>query len=119
MVLEDNDDFRQTLINLLGSRFHSIKFEEATNGGEAFQKIMKSIPDVIFVDMTLPGKSGLDVMARIRKIYPEVILISMTSYDSPEYKQAAEQHGADYYMSKSSSSFSEIIEIVESVLNRA
>jgi len=117
MIIENNAVFRQTLINLIKSRFGFLKFQEATNGEEAFNKIKKSIPDIFFINITLPLESGLKITKKIREIYPEVFLVSMTSYDLTEYREAAEQHGANCFISKSSFDVSEMFEFVESVLS--
>lgn len=116
MIVENNADFRQTLIKLLKSHFGFLKFQEATNAEETFQKITELIPDIIFIDIALPGESGLKITKKLREIYPEMILISMASYDLPEYREASEQHGANYFLSKSSLEVSEMLKLVESVL---
>ena len=117
MIIENNAEFRQTLMNLLKSYFDDLKCQEATNGEGAFKKIEELVPDIIFVDIHIQGESGLKLTKKIRKIYPEVILISMSSYDLPEYREAAEQHGADYFLSKSSFDVSEMLEMVDSFIS--
>jgi DNA-binding NarL/FixJ family response regulator len=117
MIIENNAEFCQTLINLLNSNIVNLKFLEASNGEEAFKKIEELVPDIIFIDINLPGESGLKVTKKIRKIYPEVILISMSSYDLSEYREAAEQHGANYFLSKSSFDVSEMLEVVDSFIS--
>jgi DNA-binding NarL/FixJ family response regulator len=117
MIIANNADFRQTLIKLLRSRFGFLEFQEAANGEEAFEKIKESIPDIFFIDITLPGESGLKITKKIRKIYPEGVLISMASYDLPEYREATEEHGANYLLTKSSLDVFEMLEFVESVLS--
>lgn len=119
LIIEDNADFRHALIKLLSSHFRFMTFEESGDGEEAFQKIKKSLPDIIFLDITLPGENGLEIIKKIRSAYPEVIIISMGSYDLPAYRQAAKQHGADFFWSKGSSSSKEMLALVESILSKS
>lgn len=116
MMVEDDDHFRSTLRKLLASRFPSFAFEGARDGKEAMEKIGPFHPDLIFMDIKLPGENGLDLTRRIRKVYPEVVIIILTGYDFPEYRQAAYESGANYFASKESSNAAEILRMVESIL---
>jgi len=117
LIIEDNAH-RMLIVGLLNSHFRFMSFEEGGNGEEAFQKIKKSLPHIIFLDTTLPGENGLEIIKKIRSAYPGVIIISMGSYDLPEYRQAAKQHGADFFWSKGSSSSQEMLALVESILSK-
>ena len=115
MLVEDDDHFRQTLRKLLISRFPSFAFEEARDGKEAMEKIDVFLPDLIFMDIKLPGENGLKLTRSIKKVYPETVIIILTGYDLPEYRQAAYESGANHFASKESSSASEILALVESL----
>ncbi len=116
LIVEDNATFRQTILGLLKLRFPTLIFEEATNGEEALQKIRDFIPDLLFMDISLPGESGLNLLKEIKDAFPELIIIILTSYDFPEYRQVAKQNGASHFLSKSSTSAEEIMELVDSIL---
>ena len=117
LIVEDNTTFRQSLKELLLGEFPSIMVEEAEDGKEALRKVDAFRPDIIFVDIKLPGENGLKVTKRIKADDHRIIVIILTSYDLPEYRQAADQYGADYFFSKSSSSGKEIVSLVESILS--
>jgi len=72
-------------------------------------------PDLIFMDIKLPGENGLDLSARIKAKYPNVIVIILTSYDTPEYREAAVKAKADHFLAKGSSSREGILTLVESI----
>jgi DNA-binding NarL/FixJ family response regulator len=93
-----------------------MKIFEAAEGEEALKKINLTPPDLIFMDIKLPGESGLELTSKIKAKYPDVVIIIMTSYDTPEYREAAVQAKADYFLSKGSSNKLEIIKLVESIL---
>ena len=116
LIVEDSVIFRKLLKDTLHSRFPSMEIFEAVDGGEAMQRILSNPPDLIFMDIKLPGESGLELTAKIKAKYPDLIVIILTSYDSPEYRQAATQVKANYFLSKGSSSKESILTLVESAL---
>ena len=89
---------------------------EAEDGDVAMQKIDAQPPDLIFMDIKLPGENGLELTGKIKTKYPNVIVIILTSYDTPEYREAAVQAKANHFLSKGSSSKESILSLVESVL---
>lgn len=117
LIVEDNDNFRQTLRGLLDSRLPSMTFEEAREGTEALEKVSAFDPDLIFMDIKLPGESGLELTKRIRHSNSKVKIIILTSYDLPEYREAAREGGANHFVSKCSSKAEEILGLVETILS--
>ena len=118
LIVEDNDLFRLTLRRILTSEFPSIRIEEAVDGEEAFSIIKTLLPELIFMDIKLPGENGIQVTKKIKILYPKISIIIVTSYDSPEYREAASQVGAEYFISKRSSSTKDIIKAVGSLFSR-
>ncbi len=116
LIVEDSVIFRKLLKETLHSRFPSMEILEAAEGAEALQKIVSQPPDLIFMDIKLPGESGLELTTKIKAKYPDVIIIILTSYDSPEYREAATQAKANYFLSKGSSSKENILSLVETAL---
>ena len=116
LIVEDSAIFRKLLKETLRSRFPSMEIFEAADGEQAMQKIVSDRPDLIFMDIKLPGESGLDLTTKIKAKYPDVIVIVLTSYDTPEYREAAARVKANYFLSKGSASKENILTLVESVL---
>jgi CheY-like chemotaxis protein len=116
LIVEDNATFRQLLKEILRNRFHPIEVMEASNGAEGLSKIESFGPDLIFMDIQLPGESGLTLTQRIKKERPEIRVIILTSYDLPEYREAAHQYGADFFVSKDSSA-GKFLSLVESIVS--
>jgi DNA-binding NarL/FixJ family response regulator len=117
LMIEDNEIFRKTLKRILISKFPSMQIEEAVDGNEAFSKIKTQPPELIFMDINLPGENGIQLSRKIRKFHPHILIVIITSYDSPEYQEAASLAGVQYFISKRSSSTKEIIGLVESILS--
>jgi CheY-like chemotaxis protein len=117
LIVEDNDTFRRTLRDLLQGRFTRMMFEEARESAEALQKIRTYCPDLIFMDIKLPGESGLEVTRRAREGDCRAVIIILTSYDLPEYREAAIRFGANHFVLKGSSTAGEILTLVDRVLD--
>jgi DNA-binding NarL/FixJ family response regulator len=102
LIVEDNVFFLQFLKETLHARLPLADILEAGNGKEALQKTEAFSPDAVFMDLRLPGENGLDVTRKIKAQYPDIIVVILTDYDLPEYRQAATQSGADHFLSKDS-----------------
>ena len=90
---------------------------EAVDAKEALQKVDALSPNLMFIDIRLPGENGLELTKKIKTRYPKIIIIILTSYDLPEYREAAHQYRANYFLSKGSSGMEEILSLVESILS--
>ncbi len=116
MLVEDNSSFRQVVKEDLQSQFPSMNIIEVEDGVEAFQKIDSHPLNLIFMDIKLPGENGLELTRKIKVDHPDIIIIILTSHDSAEYREAATQCKADYFLSKSSMTAGEIFKLVKSIL---
>ncbi len=114
MLVEDNVIFRETLRDSLHLRFPSIEITEAGNGEEALEKIGSLPPNLIFMDIRLPEESGLELTRKIKKLHPDIMIIILTNYDIPEYREAAARFKADYFFSKDSMNIEEVVPLVKS-----
>jgi DNA-binding NarL/FixJ family response regulator len=102
LIVDDNAFFLQFLKETLHSRFPSIDILEAANGEEALQKIKTLPPDAIFMDLRLPGENGLELTKKIKAQYPDIIVVILSNYDLPEYREAAYQCRANHFLPKDS-----------------
>ncbi len=115
LIVDDSALFRQSLKEVLHVRFPSIDIDEATDGEKAKQKIKTSPPDLIFMDINLPGENGLVLTQKIKGRYPNIIITLLSGWDLPEYREASIQCKADYLLFKGSVTQEEIFALVESV----
>jgi DNA-binding NarL/FixJ family response regulator len=102
LIVEDNAFFLQFLKEAMHLRFPSIDILEAANGEEAMQKIKTLSPEAIFMDVRLPGENGLELTKKIKAQYPDIVVVILTNYDLPEYREAAYRSRADHFLSKDS-----------------
>ena len=116
LIVEDNRKFREIFRDQLHKYFPSIVIEEAENGEEAWQKMDGTPPHLIFMDIRLPGLNGLQLTRKIKTDFPNIHIAILTSYDHPEYRQAAFQYGADHFFVKGSLAWDEVEAFFKSVL---
>jgi DNA-binding NarL/FixJ family response regulator len=116
MLVDDSTSFRQVVKNNLQDQFPSMEIIEAADGVEAIQRIDAHPPNLIFMDIGLPGEDGLELTRKIKSDYPEVIIIILTSHDSQEYREVAIRYKADYFFSKDALLNDGVFTLVKSIL---
>jgi CheY-like chemotaxis protein len=115
LIVEDSALFRLLLKKTLHDRFSSIEIYEAADGEEALKIIESLPPNLIFMDIRLPGEDGLQLTQKIKARYPNITVIILTAYDLVEYREASSAY-ADYFFSKDSLTTKNIFTLVESIL---
>ncbi len=115
LIVEDNESFRQVLKENLHSGFPSVETFEAADGEKALQIVEAELPNLIFMDIQLPGENGLSLTQKIKARYPEITVVIITTYNIPEYREAAFRYGANRFLPKDSLDWKEIEEVVESL----
>jgi len=116
LLVEDNIIFRKSLSEILCDEFPTMDIEEAANCKEALQHIQAlPPPNLILMDIKLPDESGLQLTKTIKATHPEIPIIILTSYNIPEYRDAAREAGATSFLVKSISTSEEIVQAVKSV----
>src|SRR5829696_4110550 len=98
LVVDDEADIRESLEVLLELEGYSV--ELAVNGGEGLQKLSKARYDMVLLDLMMPDRSGMDVLAEIRGRDQETPIIMLTAYGSVEVAVNAIKAGASDYFSK-------------------
>jgi DNA-binding NarL/FixJ family response regulator len=115
LVVEDFEPFRRFISSTLGKRCDLQVICEVSDGLEAVQKAKELKPDLILLDIGLPGMNGLDAARQIRKLSPESKIIFLSQESSPDIVQEALSLGALGYVVKARAG-SELLPAVESVL---
>jgi DNA-binding NarL/FixJ family response regulator len=112
LIVEDNAVFRDSLTGMLEGQFSTMVVEKAASSEEALLKSSRFSPELIFVDIKLPGQNGLKLSKTLRSKYRKAVIVILTNHDEPEYRQAAIQSGANFFISKGGSSVEEILDVV-------
>jgi len=116
LLVEDHPEYRGTLHRILQARFPEITIIQAEEGGGVIRKVEEHGPGLIFMDIRLPGISGLELTKMIKEHHPGIVIAVLTNLDTPEYEEAAHQSGADYFLSKQTTEPADIEDLVESVM---
>ncbi|MGC8492523.1 MAG: response regulator transcription factor [Syntrophobacteraceae bacterium] len=118
LVVENNDFFRRSFREILRMYIPSLQVEESADGADVMASISRDLPDMIFMDIRLPGKSGLDLTREIKRSHPEAVVSIFTSYDLPDYRRVAEEYGADHFLLKDAITGAEIAAMVKEAAGR-
>src|ERR1700744_4736280 len=102
MVVEDNRALRAQLVRILESAPDIKCLGAFTSGEEALPAILEKKPDVVLMDIKLPGMSGIQCVVEIKKVIPEMQIIMVTVYEDSERIFRALKSGASGYLIKSS-----------------
>jgi DNA-binding NarL/FixJ family response regulator len=113
MIVEDHISFREFLRDSLLSQYASMEVFEAGNGEEALKKFASYPFDLIFMNIRLPGENGLEITRKIKANRQDITVIILSSYNWPEYRNAAIRCGANGFISKESLELQEIFTIVK------
>ena len=100
LLADDHTLFRRGLISLLGETGDFVVVGEAESGPDAVQHALELRPDVILMDVHMPGGSGVDAVKQLRARAPEIPVIMLTVSDSDADLLAAIRAGARGYFLK-------------------
>jgi DNA-binding NarL/FixJ family response regulator len=73
----------------------------APNGLEALQAVLLERPDLVLLDLNMPGMGGLEAVRRIKALEPAIRVIVISLHDTADFRSAAKEAGADGYVCKS------------------
>ncbi|MEM7133077.1 MAG: response regulator transcription factor [Chloroflexota bacterium] len=101
LVVDDHSIVRQGIRSLLSNYVAFDVIGEAPDGPTALSLIDELAPDVILLDIRMPGQSGLDILQQIRQRNLPIKVLILTSFDDDEYVTEALRRGAHGYVLKS------------------
>ena len=102
LLCDDNDNFRQLLMQYINSIPGVEIVGEAVDGVDVIEKTEKLDPDLVLMDLSMPNQSGLDATKSIKERWPEKSVIILTLYEDTVYKELADEFHADGFIAKSS-----------------
>lgn len=99
LIVDDEKETRDTLRDFISLRFEA-DIDEASEGAAAIEKVKKDQPDVILLDIKMPGISGIDVIDEIKKLSPGSKTMVISAWKSAEVASKAVKAGAVDYLEK-------------------
>jgi two-component system NarL family response regulator len=100
MLVDDHPGFRMGMVALIENQPDLKVVAEATDGLEATKLYRDCKPDVVLMDLRLPGMGGVEATLAIRKEFPDARIIVLTTFDADEDIYRAIQSGAKSYLLK-------------------
>jgi len=115
LLADDHDLFREGLAGIIAAQPDMLVVGEASDGLEAIVKARELEPDLILMDIQMPGCDGLEATREIKKELPEVTVVMLTVRDDDEKLFAALKNGAQGYLLKNIRSH-EMLEMLRGAL---
>jgi len=100
LIVDDHAVLRDGIRALLGLHDDIEVVGEASEGKEAVGKAQELMPDVVIMDIAMPGMDGLEATRRLRKKYPKMKVLVLTQHDNKEYILSVIKAGASGYVPK-------------------
>lgn len=100
LLVDDHRILREGVRALLEQQSDVVVVGEAQDGFEALAKVEALRPDVVLMDMIMPGLNGLEATVQVKERFPGVVVLIMSMHDNDEYVQQVIQAGASGYLLK-------------------
>ena len=113
--MDDHAVVRKGLRQVLADEYRRADFGEARNAHEALNRVGKEKWDVVVLDITMPGRSGLEVLREIKRSKPQVPVLILSMHPEDQFAVRMLQAGASGYMTKESAP-EELVGAVKKIL---
>jgi len=100
LIADDHAIVREGLKQIISDDPEMVVSAEASTGSQALDRLSKGAYDVVILDVSMPGGSGLEVLKQIRRTWPELPVIILTMYPEEHYAIRALKAGASGYLTK-------------------
>jgi CheY-like chemotaxis protein len=98
MIVDDNEGVRHLVSRWLERAGFTVS--QAKDGAEALEKIKQEPPDIVIADIRMPRINGLELTRMIKRDFPNIKVVLMTAYSSPQTIAQAKREGVDDYLEK-------------------
>jgi DNA-binding NarL/FixJ family response regulator len=111
LIADDSGAVRERIKMLLSEVAAIEMIGEAENAQQAIEHIRRQVPDVVILDIRMPGGNGIDVLREIEKKDRLPVVIMLTNYPYPQYRRKCMDAGADFFFDKSKE-FEKVVEVL-------
>ena len=116
LLIDDHEIMREGLKRILKSEFSSAEITDASDAKDLLAEITNTDFDIIISDLSMPGRSGLDVVKQVKQTNPKIPVLILSMHPEEQYAIRALKAGASGYLNKSSSS-AELVNAVHKILS--
>lgn len=114
IIADDHAIVRRGLIQILAEEYQNLLAREAQNANEVFKLLRENDWDIIILDISMPGKSGLEILKEVRHEHPKVPILVLTSHPEEQYAIRVLKAGAAGYMTKESAP-EHLVEVIRKI----
>jgi len=100
LIADDHTVVRRGLRQILAEAFKKATFGEASNGQQALERVWKEPWDIVVLDLTMPGHSGLEVLKEIKQSRPKLPVLILSMHPEDQFAVRLLKAGASGYMTK-------------------
>jgi len=118
LIADDSPLLRQRAVELIGDVVGVEIVGQAADCPQTVSAVAELSPDVVVLDVAMPGGTGIEVLQEIKRNRPSPVVIVFTNYPFPQFRQRAMSAGADYFFDKSGE-FLELRATVARLANRS
>jgi len=104
LLVEDHQVVRQGIVQLIGQEADLEVCGEASDANEAMEQIARAKPDVVIIDISLPGMNGIELLKHLKVEHPGLPAVVLSMHDEALYAERALRAGALAYVMKKESS---------------
>lgn len=115
LIADDSPVVRERLVTMLSELKDIEIVGQAQDAHEAIDFIQTLRPDVVILDIRMPGGSGMEVLPKIKQDNYDPIVIMLTNYPFPAYRKKCLAVGADYFLDKATD-YEKIIEVLKETM---
>jgi len=102
LIADDHPVVRMGLIELISGAFENVSFGEAKTTQEALEQVWKQDWGLVILDISMPGRSGIDILSEVKKARPKVPILVLSMHPEEQFARRALKAGAAAYMTKES-----------------
>src|SRR5579862_75673 len=115
LIADDHAVVRKGLRQILVEEFLAADIVEVADADDLFNRILREEWDVVITDISMPGRSGLEVLQQVRQLYPKLPILVLSIHPEDLYAIRVMRAGASGYLNKESAS-EELVKAVHRVL---
>jgi DNA-binding NarL/FixJ family response regulator len=115
LIADDHAIVRRGLRDILAHAYAGTHFAEASTGDEVIQHLGESHFDVLLLDISMPGRSGLDILREVKHLHPRLPVVMLSILPEDQYALRCLRAGAAAYLNKDSAP-EELLQTIRKVL---
>ena len=116
LIVDDSILIRRSLIKLIDRIDGNLEIAEAVNVPEGIRMAKEILPDVIILDIMMPGGTGFNVLKIVTEFVAPPVIIVLSKYSTDKFRKEAVKGGADHFFDKSTE-FEKVLKVIEEYKN--